>query len=113
MAVVDAVITAGLSQCISAFAESVVYVPVGGVERTINAIVRRVSNSLVPPTNAYAGPAITITVLNNATTGISSSEIDVGKDNIKVAQRPGLTQQSRPIARIVSVDDVHMTLEVR
>jgi len=51
-------------------------------------------------------------VANDATLGISSSELNLGLDNVKVAQRPGQTQQSRPISKVVQCNDSLLQLEI-
>lgn len=113
MPAISAVIDSGLARMLALYGETIVYVPYGGSERSISAVVRRVPTSLVGPTNAYAAASILVTVANNATSGISSSELNLGQDNIKVAQRPGQAQESRPVARVVQVNDSLLQLEVR
>lgn len=112
MPTLTAVIDSGLARLLAAYGETVVYVPSGGTERSISAIVRRVAIALAGPSNAYAAPAIVITVANDATLGISSSELNLGLDNVKVAQRPGQTQQSRPISKVVQCNDSLLQLEI-
>lgn len=78
------------------FAEAVIYTPRNGTARTINAIVDR-----NPPALATSPgdpmPLMTVSVANNATTGISSAELDVGGDTITVAYRIGRTAKSYQI----------------
>src|SRR5688572_23603326 len=69
------------------FGESVIYTKKSGTARTINAVVDR-----FPPQIGEGGmtaPSFIITVTNDATSGISSSEVDYGGDTITVAQRIG------------------------
>lgn len=89
--------------------ESVTYNPFGGTSRGIQAIVERPDAEIHG--NARTPVAI-ITVLNDATDGIASSEINVGKDTITVAPRFGKTADARPIIRIVEHNAVIVKLEV-
>jgi hypothetical protein len=97
------------------FGETVIYRPaaVGAATRTIVAVVNRPEPQPSGPVNAWEGMAITITVANNATTGISAAELDSGRDKIDVALRVGGTVAARPIVGIVSQDSGMLTLEVR
>jgi len=109
---VSGVLTAGLEQCLATHGETVTYVPSGGEERSITAVVRRLPAGSVPPTGAYAGPTITVTVANDSTSGISHTELNLGLDNIKVSKRPGLTAESRPIAAVLMANAIMLQLEV-
>jgi hypothetical protein len=76
------------------FGESIVYIPFGGAERTINAVVNR-----NPPEKDFASgnelPQLTIVVRNDATYGISSGELDAkGADRVMVSRRIGQTAES-------------------
>lgn len=92
--------------------EQVVYRPHGGSTRAIDAIVDR-----DPPDSAgqvgASAPLVQVTVVNDATYGIASSEIDTGRDKIEVSDRHGKTATSRPIGRIVEHDAGVLVLEVR
>jgi len=89
--------------------EAVIYNPSGGTPRPIQAMVFRPEAEIHG--NARAPDAI-VTVLNNATTGISSTEINVGKDTITVAPRYGKTAEARRM-RLVSHNAVIVKLEVQ
>lgn len=79
---------------IAAFGESVVYTPANGTPRTILAIVDRSVPERAPGGGAMA-PKLTITVANNATTGISTATLDAaGNDRVTVAIRYGGTPVS-------------------
>lgn len=102
-----------VSQFLDEFAEDIKYLPAGGGQREIRAIIDR-----EPPTDLDGAPhgqapRCTITVANNSTTGISSSEIDTGGDKVELAMRMGETVQQRRITKIASQDAGMMTLEVR
>jgi len=103
----------GFRALLAEYGETVVYVTAAGVERPITAIVRRPAASPVPPTNAWSGSAMTVAAINDETEGISADDLDEGLDNLKVARMPGGTPESRPIGRIVAVDDTMIQLEIR
>jgi len=69
------------------FGEPVTYTKRSGASRVITAIVTR-----YPPAPAgadYRQPAMDVSVVNSATTGISAAEVDFGGDTIAVALKPG------------------------
>lgn len=93
--------------------EPVVYRPASGAPRTIHALVER-----LPPED-YAdvevpGPVVRITVANHHIYGISSAELDTGRDVVDVAVRAGERPVARPIAGLVGPHARGaLTLEVR
>ncbi len=89
--------------------ESVIYNPHGGTPRDIQAIVSRPDPE--PHGNARTPVAI-VTVLNDAVKGISTTEINVGKDTITVAPRFGKTAEARRMTRIIEHNAVIVKLEV-
>lgn len=89
--------------------EAVIYNPNGSAARPIQAIVIRPDPD--PHGNATS-PVATVTALNNASTGISSTEINVGKDTITLAMRFGKTAVARPIIRIIEHNAVITKVEV-
>lgn len=89
--------------------EEVTYNPNGGTSRAIQAIVERPDAEIHG--NARTPVAI-ITVLNDATDGIASTEIDVGSDTITMAPRFGNTAEAQPIIRIIEHTAVIMRVEV-
>jgi hypothetical protein len=72
--------------------EDVIYYPAGGSARPIRAIVKRIQST--------SGVELLADVANDSTTGISSSEINVGKDKIELAVRLGNAVQQRRITEI-------------
>ena len=102
------------SEFLTAFGVNIKYLPKGGGERQILAIVDiGQPNDLdgAPHGNA---PLLTISVANDSTTGISSSEVDTGGDKVELALRLGDTVQQRRITEILEDQDVGMMrLEIR
>ena len=95
------------------FGESVKYLPSGGGSRTITAIVdREPPAELEGMSGAHATRTI-VNVANNATTGISSSEINLGGDKIELSVRINETAKQKRIVGIISQDAGMMRLEVR
>lgn len=98
---------------IADFGESVVYRPRCGAPRTVGAIVERLPAEMFADVGV-SGPVIQITVANDPTTGISSAELDLGRDQVDVAVRVGGEAETRPIGAIVGPHDRGaITLEVR
>jgi len=95
------------------FAESITYIPRGGDQRQITGIIDREGAAGLPGAPAGNAPLCMITVANDSSSGISSSEIDKGGDKIKYSLRKGETAQERKIVKIISQDAGMMTLEVR
>ena len=93
------------------FAESIVYRPLSGIPRTIQALVTRGSPESMQPHGV--APRFTIMVRNNHRYGIASDEIDTGGDCVDVAERYGETAETRSIASIMSHDPGMLTIEVR
>lgn len=92
--------------------EDVTYYPYGGNSRAIKALVDRDEVQPIPGTPHGISPGAEITVRNDSTYGISSSELDKNLDKISYAIRIGEVAQSRKIIAIVSVDNGMMTLRV-
>ena len=82
-------------------------------EREITALVTRQPVEGLGDMPAGTSPRLTINVRNSATSGISSSEIDLGRDKVSVAVRIGETAQERKLAKLISQDAGMMVLEVR
>jgi len=90
--------------------ENVVYRPAAGGRRSVLAmVVRR------PPAPEMSGASavIEVTVLNDASAGISAAELN-GRDTLEVAERLGGATQARMIAdKVLSQDPEFVTVEVR
>jgi len=56
---------------------------------------------------------LTINVRNDSTYGISSSEIDLGRDKVSVPVRIGEAAQERKLDKLISQDAGMMVLELR
>jgi len=54
-----------------------------------------------------------VLVLNDNQTGISSDEIDPGRDTIELPPRPGMTPVRKTITTVLGVDPGSMKLEVQ
>jgi len=92
------------------FAESVTYYPHVGFgesssSRSITAVVIRNQEVALSPDGGEAIVAsFEVHVSNNATTGISSSEVDTGGDQIGLASRIGGTVKRRSIIQMTEHD---------
>lgn len=90
------------------FAETVLY----NGTRPISAIVTR-DAWVTDGESGKETPAFEVQVANNATNGISSSEIKPMKDTITFDVRLGQTATARTIYRIISHDEGMLVLECR
>lgn len=101
------------------FAEAVVYHPhrfYGAEERpprTINAVVMREAIAVIDGDGDTVAPMWEVHVANDATLGISSSELDLGGDKISLAPRVGETPERRSITRLIGHDEGMLILECR
>jgi len=95
------------------FGEPISYLPAGGGEREITAIVDREPPAELEGMPGSHSPRLVISVANNSTDGISSSEINISKDKVELSVRINETAQERLITKIISQDAGMMSLEVR
>jgi hypothetical protein len=74
----------------SGFGERIVFTPRSGIPRTIDAIVDRSPPMRVNAAGQVVTPKMTIQVVNDATAGISSAQLDAyGNDKATLALRIG------------------------
>lgn len=90
--------------------EAVTFRPDGGDPRTIRVFVDR--QPAQPLGNAKAA-VMHVTAINDATTGIATASLNLGRDQIDVSERAGVAAKTRQLYKIVSHDAAHVTLEVR
>ena len=108
------ILTADADQFTDTFGESVVYIDAAtSTERTITAIVERGAPGQVEGPSYGVANTFKVIVINDSTTGISSDEVDCGRDVIKLAHRLGKTATERTIISIAGHDPGLLTLEVR
>jgi hypothetical protein len=108
----DEELVATAAEFSSTFGETVTYYPAAGGSREIEAVVNRRPPAELDGPPHGVGPEIEIAVANDATTGISSSEINKMKDQVKLAVRIGQTAEKRLVTEIISQDAGMMTLEL-
>jgi len=92
--------------------EPVIYRPYGKTPRSIDAIVVREPPATIAEAGSLAA-RITIKALNNALVGISSAQVDTGRDKLDVAQRQGATATTRSIAGRVRTMGGFTILEIQ
>lgn len=95
------------------FAESVVYRPLGGSSRTINAVVIRQLAELISDDENRVVPVFEVHVINETCTGISTAELNLGGDRIDIAERVGKTPLPRSIVQIIDQDEGMLVLQCR
>lgn len=97
------------------FAESVTYWPRGATTgRTINAVVQREQIAAFAEDGSQTNlPSFLVNVANDATSGISSAEINTGGDSIELPPRDGKTAVRKTIMQIISQDHGMLEIECR
>lgn len=80
---------AGFPMLLDQFGESITYWPYGGGRRLIRAIVERNPPAIFNAAGDAVLPTITLRVLNSCRSGISSREVDIGKDQIDLLLKIG------------------------
>jgi len=100
------------------FAESITYHPHQGhgesapVDRSIDAQVFRQTITVMQKVGEVEVQACEVHVDNDATSGISSAELDLGGDQITLSVRNGEAAERRSIVDIVSQDHAMLVLLV-
>lgn len=99
------------------FAETVTYYPhrfppSAGTSRSIKAVVVRNQVSTFNPDEQIV-PEFEVRVANNSTTGISSSELNTGGDQIGLSVRIGETATRRSVQTLVEHDEGMLVLLCR
>ena len=82
-------------------------------DKAIQAIVERGDAAPVPGAADGLSPQVRLTVANDATEGIASSELDTGGDRVRVAPRVGGEARTMEITRILYHDSGALVLELR
>jgi hypothetical protein len=95
----------------SDFGESVVYRKRNNTTRTINAVVIRQVAELISDEENRALTVFEVHVINDSTTGITTTEIDLGGDSIEIADRVGKLARPRSIIQIQDQDEGMIVLQ--
>lgn len=101
------------------FAELVTYVPTRfGIDpqrdpRQIKAVVIREPMAVVSEDGDTVVPVFQVHVANSSTEGISSTELDLGGDQIQMPTRDGKSAESRTITQLLIQDTGMLVLECR
>ena len=80
----------------------------GDPVRNVNAMVQRDGAELLTETGDTSAEMLIVRVLNDATTGISSAEIDTGGDEISISPRVGEPTRRMSIVKLIN-DNAGMT----
>lgn len=83
--------SAGFPMLLEQFGESIVYLPTGGGRRSITAIVERNPPAIFDASGNAVLPTANIRVYNSCRTGIASSEINIGSDQVELVLKIGST----------------------
>ena len=101
------------------FAEVVTYYPrqrfgePAPTPRTINAVVIREQIQSIGEEADTVSPVWQVHVANNVTYGITSSELDLGGDQISLPPRDGKTAERRTITQLLIQDGGMLVVECR
>ena len=93
------------------FGESVIYRTRSGTARTINAVVFRQTAEVISEDENRVVPVFEVHVINNSSTGIATSEIDLGGDTLDIADRVGKTARPRSIIQLGEQDEGMVVLQ--
>ena len=101
----------GIPLLLRQFGESVTYYAGGtGSGRVVDALIERdvqvITDEGIPALQTF------ITVTNDATIGITSTEIDSGRDKVSVSLRVGETPQIRQIVSVAATENGRVRIEV-
>ena len=115
MSLYDVIISDGVNVfCnVNDFAETATYQPYGSVEREVKIIVERQQIQILPEDNDTNTPVFLVHVANNAITGITSDELNIGGDRLAFADRVGEPIRERTIMRLLNHDEGMLELECR
>jgi hypothetical protein len=104
---------AGFPMLLDNFGESITYLPYSGGSRSIIAIVERDPPAILDAAGNAVMPTATIRVYNSCRSGISSKELDSGKDEIEMVLKVGDTLPKRmSIMQMISQDSGVTSLAV-
>lgn len=97
--------SAGFPMLLDQFGEWIVYLPNGGGERRIRAIVDRDPPAILDAAGNAVIPQFIVKTSNSCRSGISSREMDTGKDQLKFVKRIGETLPATlSIGQMISQD---------
>lgn len=113
MGVFDTELKSTAEYFLDTFGEQITYHPAEGDPRQIKAIIDRdAARGTDAPPSGY-GPAITVTIANDAEMGVAITDLDTGRDKIELAVRIGDDPQQRSLGQIISQDAGMFTVGVR
>jgi hypothetical protein len=96
------------------FAETVVYNPHGGGSRTILAVVDREPPSIMDDLGNVVSLSFMVYVANDATAGITATEVDTGGDRLQISAMAGqVSRRGCSIIRVMDNDAGMLQLAVR
>jgi hypothetical protein len=115
MSLHDVIIADGVSVFCNTndFAETAVYYPLTGGERNVSVVVERQQIQVLPEDGDNNTPVFLVHVANNATTGITSEQLNIGGDRLAFADRVGDVIRERTILRLLNHDEGMLELECR
>ena len=103
----------GFPMLLDNFGESITYLPYSGGSRSILAIIEREPPAILDAAGNAVLPTATIRVYNSCRSGISSKELDTGKDEIEMILKVGDALPKRmSIMQMISQDSGVTSLAV-
>lgn len=105
--------SAGFPMLLKQFGESITYLPGSGGSRSIVAIVDRDPPAIMDTAGNTVIPQFIVRVYNSCRSGISSRELDTGRDQLKFVKRIGETiPVTHSIGQMLSQDSGVVQLAV-
>jgi hypothetical protein len=95
------------------FGEPVVYYRGDGVQRDISAMITRDPLAIIAELGDTLGVSMIVEVRNDATYGITSSEVDTAVDQIGAPLRTGEAAAVRSIVRVLSDSGAYLRLALQ
>lgn len=97
--------SAGFPILLSQFGESIVYAPLAGGERPIEAIIEREPPAIFDVAGNAVLPKAILRVTNSCRSGVASNEIDTGSDEFEFVLNVGEVIPKRfSVLRVISQD---------
>ena len=95
------------------FAETVLYRPLGGATRSISAVVFRQVAELISDAENRLVTVFEVHIKNDGCSGIATSELNLGGDQIDIAERIGKAAKPRAIVQVIDQDEGMLVLQCR
>lgn len=100
----------GFPALLTQFGESITYLPAGGFSRCIQAIVERSPPAVYDASGNAVMPRAVVRVYNSCRSGIASSEVDSGTDEVELPLKIGDSTPKRMSVMVMQSEDSGVTV---